>query len=196
MKRILILAFAFMLAGKTFASSSIINAGNPIVNELNSGQPVRFTDKKDLKLFISNLAALESPSFKGNYIPDIKDVNARALKDFQIRFNDVTKVRWFSDNNGFISYFNKDGFNNRAFYDKNGRWQYSLVYYTEDKLPKDIRSTVRSRYFDFSIYMVEEVQTTYGSAFVVYLEDKTKLKILKVSPEGEMETMVDMVKDL
>jgi hypothetical protein len=44
--------------------------------------------------------------------------------------------------------------------------------------------------------MVEELQTNYGSAYVVYLEDKTKLKILKVSPEGEMETLVDMVKDL
>ena len=196
MKRILILALAFILTGKTFASSSIIYAGNPIVNELNSALPVRFTDKKDLKLFIRNLAALESPSFKGNYIPDIKDVNIRALKDFQVRFNDVTKVRWFSDDNGLTSYFNKDGFNNRAFYNKKGQWQYSLVYYTEDKLPRDIRTTVRSKYFDFSIYMVEEVQTTYGSAYVVYLEDKTKLKILKVSPEGEMETMVDMVKDL
>ena len=164
MKRILILALAFILTGKTFASSSIIYAGNPIVNELNSALPVRFTDKKDLKLFIRNLAALESPSFKGNYIPDIKDVNIRALKDFQVRFNNVTKVRWFSDDNGFISYFNKDGFNNRAFYNKKGQWQYSLVYYTEDRLPRDIRTTVRSKYFDFSIYMVEAVQTTYGSA--------------------------------
>ncbi len=196
MKKILILALAFILIGNTFASPTKIYTGNPIVSELNSGQPVRFTDKKDLKLFIRNLAALESSSFKGTYIPDIKDVNIRALKDFQVRFNDVTKVRWFSDNNGFISYFNKNGFNNRAFYDKKGRWQYSLVYYNEDKLPADIRTTVRSKYFDFSIYMVEEVQTTYGSAYVVYLEDQTKLKILKVSPEGEMETMVDMVKDL
>jgi hypothetical protein len=196
MKKILILAFAFVLAGRTFASPSKIYTGNPIVNDRNSGQPVRFTDKKDLKLFIRNLAALESPSFKGTYIPEIKDVNTRALKDFQIRFNDVTKVRWFSDNNGFISYFNKNGFNNRASYNKKGQWQYSLVYYTEDKLPKDIRTIVKSKYFDFSIYMVEEVQTNYGSAYVVYLEDQTKLKILKVSPEGEMETMVDMVKDL
>lgn len=196
MKNILILVLALTLGGGSFANPFKTAAVNPIINEQISGQPVKFTDRNNFKLFIRNLAALESPSFKGTYIPDIKDVNIRALKDFQARFNDVTKVKWFSDNNGFISYFIKDGFNNRAFYNKNGHWQYSLVYYSQDKLPQDIRTIVKSKYFDFSIYMVEEVQTNYGSAYVVYLEDQTKLKILKVSPEGEMETMVDMVKDL
>jgi hypothetical protein len=194
MKKYIILALVLILGGRTLASTSEIYAVNPVVNDLNAGQPVRFTDKNDFKLFIRNLAALESPSFKGNFIPDIKDVNTRALKDFQVRFNDVTKVKWFSDNSGFTSYFNKDGFNSRAFYDKKGHWQYSLIYYTEDKLPLDIRSIVKSKYFDFTIYMVEEVQTTYGSAYIVYLEDKSKIKILNVSPEGDMLTIQEMVK--
>ena len=194
MKKYIILAFGLILGGRTLASTSEIPAVNPIVNELNAGQPVRFTDKNDFKLFMRNLAALESPSFKGNFIPDIKDVNIRALKDFQVRFNDVTKVKWFSDNSGFTSYFNKNGFNNRAFYDKKGHWQYSLIYYTEEKLPLDIRSTVKSKYFDFTIYMVEEVQTTYGSAYIVYLEDKSNIKILDISSEGDMYTIQEMVK--
>jgi hypothetical protein len=194
MKNFLILAFTLVLGGGTFASTSENSVSNPIVKEQNSGQPVKFTDKKNFKLFVRNLSALESPFFKGSYIPEIKDVNSKALKDFQVRFNNVSKVKWFSDNDGFISYFNKDGFNDRAFYNKKGHWQYSLVYYTEDKLPRDIRSAVKSKYFDFAIYMVEEVQTTNGTAYIVYLEDKSIIRILKVSTEGDIDTLQEMLK--
>ncbi len=195
MKNSLILSLILILGAGNITRASENIALGPMVSEQNSGQPVRFTDKKYFKSFIHNIAALETLAFKGNYLPDIKDVNGRALKDFQVRFSDVSKVKWFNDNNGYTSYFNKDGFNDRAYYNKKGHWQYSLIYYTEDKLPKDIRSTVKSKYFDLAIYMAEEVQTTYGTAYIVYLEGKSKIKIVKVSTENEIETMTELVKN-
>ncbi len=121
MKNIIILTLFLVLGVGNFASASENVALNPMVSVQNSGQPVRFTDKKYFKSFIRNIAALETLAFKGNYIPDVKDVNARALKDFQSRYNDVAGVKWFSDNNGYTSYFNKDGFNDRVFYNKKGQ---------------------------------------------------------------------------
>ena len=110
------------------------------------------------------LAALESPADLGTYVPDAKNINTKALKDFGDRFNSPNDAKWFSDANGFVSYFVKDGYGDRAFYDKKGHWQYSLIFYGEDKLPRDIRAIVKSTYFDMNITLVEEVQTNQGMA--------------------------------
>ena len=160
-----------------------------------SAQPVAFNDTKAFKLSIRNIAALESPASMGTYVPDAKKINAKAIKDFQTRFADANNAMWFSDANGLVSYFVKDGFGNRVFYDKKGHWQYSLIFYGEDKLPRDVRAAIKSTYFDMSITLVEEVQTTEAKAYIVHLEDKSNIKILKANDEGEYEIMQDLSKE-
>jgi hypothetical protein len=160
-----------------------------------SASPIAFNDSQHFKTTIRNAAAMESPSDMGTYIPDTKNVNVKATKDFKGRFADASNPMWFSDRNGLVSYFVKDGLGNRAFYDKKGRWQYSLLFYSQDKLPRDIRTIVRSTYFDMNITLVEEVQTNDGMVYLVHLEDKSNIKILKVSKEGEMETLQDLIKE-
>src|ERR1700692_3553287 len=185
MKKIL---FALSIGFTSFAALSTC------VYAQNSVTPIGFNDSKNFKSSVRNLAALESPAFMGTYIPDTKTINTKALKDFSSRFENTSNAMWFEDKNGFVSYFVKNGYGNRAYYDKKGHWQYSLLFYGEDKLPRDIRATVKSTYFDLAITLVEEVQTTEGMAYVVHLEDKTSIKILRVSKDGEMETMQDLTK--
>ena len=86
----------------------------------NAAQPVAFNDMKHFKSSVRNMAALESPADMGTYVPDAKNINAKAIKDFNTRFNGANDAKWFSDKNGFTSYFVKDGFGNRVFYDKKG----------------------------------------------------------------------------
>jgi hypothetical protein len=161
----------------------------------NSAIPVAFNDTKTFKQSIHYVAALESPAYMGTYIPDAKSINAKAVKDFQTRFADAGEAKWFSDRNGFVSYFVKDGYGDRVFYDKKGHWQYSLIFYGEGKLPRDVRAGIKSIYFDMNITLVEEVQSPEGNVFIVHLEDKSNIKILKVNGEGEMETMQDLIKE-
>ena len=71
---------------------------------------------------------------------------------------------------------------------------YSVLFRTEDKLPKDIRASIRSVYYDWQITVVEEIQSVMGNGFLVYLEDKTNILILRVSADREIETMMDMTK--
>ena len=160
----------------------------------NSAQPVAFSDTKNFKSTIRNMAALESPAFMGTYAPDAKTINAKAIKDFNTRFSGADNAMWFSDKNGFTSYFVKDGYGDRVFYDKKGHWQYSLIFYSEDKLPRDVRAAVKSTYFDMAITLVEEVQTTESKVYIVHLEDKSTIKIIKVNKDGEMETLQDLIK--
>ena len=140
------------------------------------------------------------PSFRNVFsqavlMPALMDTNSRALRDFQLRFNKAENARWFSDKDGFVSYFMQNGYGNRAYYDKKGRWQFSLLLYGEDKLPRDIRASVKSTYFDLSVTTVEEVQSIYGMAYVVHLENTSNLKVLRVNSFGEMEILLDLDKE-
>lgn len=121
-------------------------------------------------------------------------VHAKVMRDFVLRFDEVSYARWMADDKGSTMYFIKDGFNNRAVYDAGGRWLYSLMYYNEAKLPRDIRAVVKREYFDFDITVVEEVQTKDGKAYLVHLEDESTFKIVKVSTDGEMEIREEFCK--
>jgi hypothetical protein len=172
---------------------SVAALGNRTAGQY-SEQPVAFNDSKAFKSSIRNMAALESLDNLGTYIPDEKKINTKAVKDFQTRFAGASNAMWFSDKNGFVSYFVKDGFGDRVYYDKKGHWQYSLIFYSEDKLPRDVRASIKSTYFDMSITMVEEVQTTEAKVYIVHLEDKSNIKILKANDQGEYEILQELSK--
>jgi hypothetical protein len=127
-------------------------------------------------------------------ITDMNSVNKKAANDFKDRFGNPAGTRWFSDKDGFTSYFKVDGFTDKVCYDKKGNWKYSTIFYGESKLPKDVRAEVKSVYFDMSIIQVEEIQTLNGKGYVINLEDQTTIRIIKLNEEGEMETIQEIIK--
>jgi hypothetical protein len=157
--------------------------------------PVAFNQIKNVALSIGNFAAQGSLRFMDTYVPDTKNINSKAIKDFQERYNNIKNAMWFSDQNGFESYFVQNGFVNRVFYGKKGLWLYSLILHTEHELPTDIRASIKSIYFDFAITLVEEVQTKYGVLYVVNLEDKSNIKILIVNNLGEINSLLELNKE-
>jgi hypothetical protein len=157
--------------------------------------PVVYHPISDFKLSIGNFTALENSGFMGNYVPETKNINSKAIKDFQERYNNIHNAMWFSDKKGFESYFIRNGFGNRVFYGKNGGWLYSLILHAENELPNNVRAAVKSIYYDFAITLVEEVQTNYGGIYIVNLENKSNIKILKVNDLGEMEIFLDIIKE-
>jgi hypothetical protein len=68
-----------------------------------------------------------------------------------------------------------------------------IRYYGEDKLPSPIRHTVKSNYYDFSIFNVTEVSKGEKIVYLVKIEDKTCWKTLMVT-DGEMETIEEYLK--
>src|SRR5450631_1257526 len=114
-------------------------------------------------------------------VADMNTVNKKAATDFKERFGNPEGTRWISDENGFTSYFKVEGFNDKVCYDKKGNWMYSLILYNESKLPKDVRANVKSVYYDMAIVLVKEVQTVKGKGYVISLEDKTTIRIVKVN---------------
>jgi hypothetical protein len=183
-----------ILLALSFGFTSIATLSNCSYAQ-SSAQPVAFNDTKAFKLSVRDMAALESLSTMGTYVPDEKKISTKAIKDFQTRFAaEANNAMWFSDANGFVSYFVKDGYGDRVFYDKKGHWQYSLIFFSEDKLPRDVRAAIKSTYFDMSITLVEEVQTIDAKVYIVHLEDKSNIKILKANDQGEYEILQDLSK--
>jgi hypothetical protein len=183
-----IIFFAFFLG-----FLSITTLSNRVYAQ-NSATPVAFNDSKTFKASIRNMAAMEGLDNLGTYAPDTKDVKAKAIRDFQNRFTTVNNAMWYSDQRGLVSYFVKDGFADRVFYDNKGRWEFSLIFFGEDNLPKDIRKAIKSAYFDMTITLVEQVQTIDGIGFVIHLEDKSNIKFVNVNRDAEMTTSLEMTK--
>lgn len=178
-----------------FTGFTSLTAFSHGVQAQNAEKPHVFMQTKPFAASVRHVANWESLATGGFYIPDEKKINARAHKDFEVRFNQVDDARWFYDPKvGFISYFVRGGYGNRVIYDKKGRWLYSLIMYSEDGLPRDIRAQIKSTYFDFAITLVEEVQTTKGTEYVVYLTDKSTIRILKLNRDGDIQTLQEMEK--
>jgi hypothetical protein len=151
--------------------------------------------KKNFLSSIRNLANLDDPDLTGAYILKRNEVNIRAVRDFLYRFDTVDNALWFAGpNDGFEAYFVQDGFGERVMYDKNGGWQMSIITYREEKLSRNIRFLVKSTYFDYDIILVEELNIRDGVEYVVYLEDKLNIRIVKVNNGDELEVLQDLNK--
>jgi hypothetical protein len=150
-----------------------------------------------MKRFIA-LAILVVMAGEGFAAPDsgrpVSIVHAKVMRDFILRYGDVSYARWSADEKGSTMYFVKDGYHNRAMYDVRGVWQYSLLYYDEARMPREVRRTVKREYFDSRITAVEEVQVEAGKAWFVHLEEGVQCKIVKVYMSGEMETVEEFSK--
>jgi hypothetical protein len=156
--------------------------------------PGAFNHPRAYKASIIAMTVLDNPAYLGTFAADTKNINAKATKDFRTRFANTGNAMWFSDAEGFVSYFIKDGYEDRAFYDKKGRLIYSQIFYGENKLSRDIKVLVRSFYSEFAIYGVEEVQTTDDLVYIIHLEDKSRIRIVKVKKDGEIETVQELIK--
>ena len=187
MKEIL---FALILVGFTF-----IPAPGGCVYAQNSKKDIEPIVNRNFIPSVRYLAGLLNPDLTTTYMLGRNEINLRALRDFMSRFEEVDHAFWFSmPNGGFESYFVRDGYGDRVLYDIKGNWLYSLINYSEDKLARNIRSTVKSAYFDFNIVLVEEVQRTEGIEYIITMEDRNEILVVKMNREGDLEVLQELNK--
>jgi hypothetical protein len=124
----------------------------------------------------------------------VSTINVHAIKDFKTRFSTISNEQWSRMDKGYCVYFTKDGFKVRAYYDKRGSWRASLKYCDESQLPHFIRDIVKRTYYDLAITFVNIVEVPDHTVYLVHLEDKNTLKVVRVTDEGEMDTLQDNIK--
>ena len=126
-------------------------------------------------------------------LSELKETNKKVYRDFTRSFKDAQDIR-VSKSGGMTNIFcTIDGIVNRVRYDKKGNWHHTIRYYFEQQLPKDVRHLVKTKYYDYSIFNVVEVNIGDKTAHLVSIEDKTTWKVIKVV-DGEMEIMNEFTK--
>jgi hypothetical protein len=123
----------------------------------------------------------------------LNDINIKAVQHFMTTYKNPSDVRWSQLKNGFRVHFISDDIQTRIFYNAKGSPESMIRYYHEDKLPLEIRHLVKSNYYDFSIFVVTEININRKIAYLVKMVDKTSWKTIKVV-DGEMEVIEEYSK--
>lgn len=79
----------------------------------------------------------------------------------------------------------------RAFYDNKGRIRFTVDYYTEKELPREVKAIVKPVYYDYAILSVQEVKLQGKSIYLIDMQDTDRLKTIRVA-DGEMEVLSDL----
>ena len=116
-------------------------------------------------------------------------LNAKALKSFKKSFKDVSGEKWIKNEYGVTARFTINDINNVIYYDKTGHWQASIKTYHEDQLDRNVRAIIKSRYFDYKITQVQEIENndTDGTpTYIVHIEGEKDFMLIRVS-DGNMD---------
>ncbi|MGH2649565.1 MAG: hypothetical protein ACRDE8_18445 [Ginsengibacter sp.] len=153
--------FAFLVG--SFSALAITNA----TNAQSSNSTGTFEHKKNIVTIDKLMSAADKTA-------NIDVANTKALKDFQKSYKDASNEKWLKNPYGYTAEFVSNGINTLVYYDKKGNWAASLKTYGEEKFLRDIRGIVKSKYYDYKILQVQEIETINTNnipTYLVYLED-------------------------
>ena len=142
------------------------------------------------KLEVSPKASNSATTATGE---DMAVISSRAIKDFKKSFKLPAEERWFKIDNGYIVKFVQDGIQSRVDYDNKGNWKATTRYYYEKQLPKDVRSQVKSVYYDYTITSVQELTFPNHLVYLINMEDEKSILIIRIC-DGEMDVYKDLKK--
>jgi len=116
------------------------------------------------------------------------DINVNALRHFAKNFNDASSERWYVTPDLLVALFSLRDIEYRVDYNiRNGNWIETFRTYSEAKMSPDLKQSVKSSYYEYSIFQVQEIeQPLHPVNYIVHLEGKAKLINLRVY-NGEIE---------
>jgi len=109
------------------------------------------------------------------------NISTRAIRKFVMDFPEVSNENWFCTEELFVAMFTLDDVNYRVDYDRKGNWIETFRTYNEKGLPEDVRQSVKVSYYDYNIYLVQEIQQPFHpNVYIVHLDGKKRLINLQV----------------
>ena len=105
---------------------------------------------------------------------------------FERTFPDALDAQWFRLSKKYLVRFMMTDQQNSTLIKNNGRIVYHIAYGYEKDLPSDVRMIVRTHYPDFSITTAIAIDEQDRKIWVVNLQDKHKLILVRIEA-GELE---------
>ena len=121
------------------------------------------------------------------------NVSAKVEKAFSKRFPRSSNMRWYQMDKNYLVKFIQDDQENKALFTKGGSLVYQIKYGEEKNLPTDVRSMIKSTYFDQSITRVLQVNQDRRNIWVVSMEDPKNYIWVRVE-DNEMEETQRLLK--
>jgi hypothetical protein len=81
----------------------------------------------------------------------------------------------------------------RIFLGRKGNVKFQISYYSEAELPADVRARVKSVYYDYNIFSVQEINLNRSKFYLVSLENNNTWKIIRVD-DNDMEVYKEYAK--
>lgn len=126
--------------------------------------------------------------------PQTATANEKAVKNFNKQFKNATDVNMYNAGNGIIIRSEAGSNNVTAAYDKKGNWIYSIERYPSESLAKNILDIVKRSYDKYYVSGMDKiVQPGSGTTYIVYLENATSIKTLRIT-NNETELVQDFIK--
>jgi hypothetical protein len=174
------------LATLCISATAAINSTNAQTVKSNS----EIADSKSLEISFAFGEATMINSSSEN----LNAINTKAVRNFDKNYKTVINENWYEVSNGYLAKFTSNGNDNMAAYDRKGHWQFTISYYDEKKLPAEVRATVKSTYYDYSITRVEEIHIDDKIIYLVHMQDDNTWKNVRIC-NGEMEVAEDFNKN-
>jgi hypothetical protein len=116
------------------------------------------------------------------------DINVNALRHFVKHFNEASSENWYATADLVVALFSLRDINYRVDYNvRNGNWIETFRTYSESKMSPDLKQSVKSSYYDYTIFQVQEIeQPLHPVNYIVHLEGRAKLINLRIY-DGEIE---------
>jgi len=109
-------------------------------------------------------------------------INVNALRHFARNFNDASSEKWYTTRDLVVALFSVRDIDYRVDYNiRNGNWIETFRTYGEAKMSPDLKQSVQSSYYDYTIFQVQEIeQPLHPVNYIVHLTGKAKLINLRV----------------
>jgi len=139
---------------------------NPTVAEesetTGTGNSVDPVDKTKIRQIKANLKSAKA--------------NLKITNHFSANFKKVSNPVWVTEEDAIVATFKIAEKSSRVVYDKKGKWLFTVVTYSEDQLPREIRSLVKAKYRKFNIKLAQEISQGDIIIYKVFLDDGSTLK--------------------
>lgn len=111
----------------------------------------------------------------------LNDINVRAMRDFVSRYGDATEAIWHRAKDSFIAVFFRDSVQYRVIYSNRGDLSFVMKYYEENRMARNIRAQVKSTYYDYKIFIIQEIESpNHPPVYIVNLQGDTDWKKVKL----------------
>ncbi len=115
-------------------------------------------------------------------------VSKQVSESFARLFKGAEAPKWFEADKNYVVDFIMNNQINKAEFTRKGRLVYHMVFGNEKQMPVDIRTIVKSKYFDFAINSTLKVNIDDQSAWIVNIEDANQFFVLRVV-DGVMDVL-------